>query len=263
MLEGLYSALQQYAPPESNAASTRKVLRMVKNERMGGSVPVWETVPQPANSIEHSLTQALNAPEQNNSDIALAYNAEAGTISPAQNSAQEFGFGDLIDMINPLHHVPVVGHMYREFTGDEIKPIGNIIGGALFGGPLGAASGLINAIAIEETGKDITGNAMAFTFSGEVPSLRNSNTPAQLNDDPQSRLASVADSKSHQNLPGNLLAFTDLKARDDIVIERINAADGRTAGSFAKTSYPEIDENALLAREPITQVRFSAKRIEN
>ena len=146
-------------------------------------------------------------------------------------------------------------------TGDDIKPIGNIIGGAVFGGPLGAASGLINAIAIEETGKDITGNAMAFAFSGEVPSFKNNFENSSIKDDPQSRLQSVTDSNNAQDLPGNLLAFTDLRARDDIVIERVNAADGRTAGNFARTSYPEIDENALLAREPITQVRFSTERI--
>ncbi len=50
-----------------------------------------------------------------------------------------FTFRDLIDLVNPLHHIPVVGQVYRRLTGDVIDPAMRIAGGALFGGPLGAA----------------------------------------------------------------------------------------------------------------------------
>lgn len=76
------------------------------------------------------------------------------------NKKEEFGFFDLLDMVNPLQHIPLVGNLYREMTGDSIKPISTIIGGALFGGPLGAASGIVNVIVAEETGKDIVGNVI-------------------------------------------------------------------------------------------------------
>ena len=48
-------------------------------------------------------------------------------------------FGDLFDLINPLQHVPLIGNLYRKLTGDIIDPAIRIAGGALFGGPLGAA----------------------------------------------------------------------------------------------------------------------------
>ena len=35
-------------------------------------------------------------------------------------------FLDLIDVVNPLHHIPVVGPMYREITGDVINPLPRI-----------------------------------------------------------------------------------------------------------------------------------------
>jgi hypothetical protein len=73
----------------------------------------------------------------------------------------EYTFGDIIDMINPLQHLPIIGTLYRKFTGDTIKPMSNIIGGAIFGGPVGAVSSTINVVAKSTTGKDIAENAFA------------------------------------------------------------------------------------------------------
>ncbi len=70
-----------------------------------------------------------------------------------------FGFDDVIDLINPLQHIPVVNWIYRAITGDEIATGPRILGGALFGGgPLGAgiavATGAANAELEQRTGKD-------------------------------------------------------------------------------------------------------------
>lgn len=48
-------------------------------------------------------------------------------------------FTDVLDLVNPLQHIPVVGNVYRELTGDTLAPGIRVAGGALFGGPLGAA----------------------------------------------------------------------------------------------------------------------------
>jgi len=250
MIDGLYSALESYqGQQEQNNTQPRKVLRMIKNERMGGSVPMWETIKEPDTSFEKNLATAVSSQSAATPETALAYNATSPT--PAQHT-DEFGFGDLIDMVNPLHHVPVVGHVYRELTGDEIKPIGQIIGGAIFGGPMGAASGLINTVIEQETGKDMAGNAMALVFNTKDPATSN---PINLPDNPETRLAAITDNSASdiQDLPGNLLAFADLKPK--IVIERITAAQGRTAGSISKTSYPALSHE-LPMREPITQIRL-------
>ena len=45
-------------------------------------------------------------------------------------------FGDIIDVINPLQHIPVVSTIYWELTGDKISPAARMAGGALFGGPI-------------------------------------------------------------------------------------------------------------------------------
>lgn len=80
-----------------------------------------------------------------------------------------YSFGDVIDMINPLQHLPVIGMLYRKFTGDTIKPFASIIGGALFGGPVGAVSSTVNAIVKDRTGKDVGENALSMVGIDVAP----------------------------------------------------------------------------------------------
>lgn len=68
---------------------------------------------------------------------------------------QNFDFGDFIDMINPLQHLPIVGNMYREATGDQINPAMKIAGAGIFGGPLGLIGGLVSAIYEQASGEEI------------------------------------------------------------------------------------------------------------
>ena len=82
----------------------------------------------------------------------------------ARRGGEDIGFGDFIDLINPLHHLPVIGPLYREITGDEIKPAAQILGGFLYGGPVGLVASVSHAIAEEATGKDVTGHVMAALF---------------------------------------------------------------------------------------------------
>ena len=82
----------------------------------------------------------------------------------ARRGGEDISFGDFIDLINPLHHLPVIGPLYREITGDEIKPAAQILGGFLYGGPVGLVTSVSHAIAEEATGKDVTGHVLAALF---------------------------------------------------------------------------------------------------
>jgi hypothetical protein len=98
-----------------------------------------------------------------------ALSLSSSTEAPAATD-DSFGFLDLVDMINPLQHIPIVSTLYRAVTGDTIKPISQIVGGAAFGGFIGAAGGIANAIVTSETGKDIGENVMGFiTGAGANP----------------------------------------------------------------------------------------------
>ncbi len=160
------SALINDQLQDHGQTATHRVLTMVKNERMGGFVPKWESRSFSENVIEANLKNAQNPALLQENDQAHGYAA----YTRAQDNTQpqsEFGFTDLIDIINPLQHIPLVAQAYRELSGDEIKPSSKIVGGALFGGPLGAAGGIIDAVIVNETGADATGNAMAMAFGRE------------------------------------------------------------------------------------------------
>lgn len=87
------------------------------------------------------------------------------------NSFQAFGadgftFLDFLDVINPLQHIPLIGTIYREMTGDDIDPGSRIAGGTLFGGPIGAAVSLVDVAVEESSGKDMGEHMMAL-FGGD------------------------------------------------------------------------------------------------
>ena len=65
-----------------------------------------------------------------------------------------FTFADFIDIINPLQHIPLVSNIYREMTGDILDPATRVMGGTLFGGPIGLVASLVSVAVEESTGKD-------------------------------------------------------------------------------------------------------------
>jgi hypothetical protein len=79
-----------------------------------------------------------------------------------QDKEKGMSFGDLLDIVNPLQHIPDISTIYREITGDEMGLGARMLGGALFGGGVGLMLGAVQAAAEETTGKDIGGNMVAF-----------------------------------------------------------------------------------------------------
>jgi hypothetical protein len=68
---------------------------------------------------------------------------------------------DFFSVINPLQHLPLVGAVYREITGDTIKPGARVLGGLLFGGPMGMVGGAFNAGVAHDIGTDPGGALIA------------------------------------------------------------------------------------------------------
>lgn len=76
-------------------------------------------------------------------------------------------FFDILDIVNPFQHIPVLSSLYRTITGDTIDPAPRIAGGTLFFGPLGGAVAAVNAIVEYETGDDLGSHAMALLKNNE------------------------------------------------------------------------------------------------
>jgi len=107
--------LIRFAPTDQTAIAPKKsTYSMVagQNDRMAGSVPVW------------------------NEGQSFAENLAASSGKDSKDSS--FGIADVVDMINPLQHIPLVSNLYQSVTGDTMGGLAQIVGGAIFGGPIGA-----------------------------------------------------------------------------------------------------------------------------
>lgn len=96
----------------------------------------------------------------------IPFAAQGGEQAPFANQSDTPSFWDLVDMVNPLQHIPVVSTLYRAVTGDEIGAVPRIVGGTLFGGPLGLIGAIANEVVRKDTGQDLGEHALAYLFPG-------------------------------------------------------------------------------------------------
>lgn len=104
---------------------------------------------------------------------ALATRALAPTTAPAKPAAAKpetadlsLDFGDLLDAVNPLQHLPGVSQVYRHATGDDFGLPARLAGGFLFGGPIGLLGSAAMAAFEAVTGDDPLGHLVTLAEGG-------------------------------------------------------------------------------------------------
>jgi hypothetical protein len=107
---------------------------------------------------------------------SAAINQTAPPLSASKASAAEgdtgthnFSFGDLIDVINPLQHIPGVASVYRAVTGDMISDPARFMGSMLFTGPIGLALTAVDTLAMNAEGQRPSDQLIA-AFRSDDPS---------------------------------------------------------------------------------------------
>ncbi len=80
-------------------------------------------------------------------------------------------FEDVLDAINPLQQLPVISSFYRAESGDGISVVSRLLGGALFGGPIGFLVAAVNAGIEAATGSDIGEHMLAMLDDTQQPSV--------------------------------------------------------------------------------------------
>ena len=86
----------------------------------------------------------------------------AATPASAPGGGGESFFHHILDVINPLQHLPVVGTIYRAITGEHIGPIEKIAGDGLYGGIIGAATSVADVAFEAITGKSVEDTVLAW-----------------------------------------------------------------------------------------------------
>lgn len=80
--------------------------------------------------------------------------SESVTVSAGSTASQDGGFiHHLLDVVNPLQHLPVVSTIYRALTGEHIGAVEKVVGDTLYGGLWGAVSSVADLAFQGITGK--------------------------------------------------------------------------------------------------------------
>ena len=113
-------------------------------------------------------------------------NSEHQSKNSLSNNFHPFGndgvsFKDIIDVVNPLHHVPVIGTLYRALTGDNIDALPKIAGSTLYFGPLGALLSGAGILIEETSGHDLSDHIVAkLNADGVIKTAPINNQPPSL-----------------------------------------------------------------------------------
>jgi hypothetical protein len=92
-------------------------------------------------------------------------------IKAAKADSQGFSFKDLLDVINPLQHLPVVSVIYRHLTGDTITPAAKVVGDTAYGGPIGLATSLGDLLFQDLTGKGVGDTVYAMVTGDDTSTV--------------------------------------------------------------------------------------------
>ncbi len=93
----------------------------------------------------------------------------SNAVQKPVETAGETAIGALIDIVNPLQHIPFVSTLYRAVTGDTISAGAKLIGGGIFGGIGGLASSAADMVFEAATGNNV-GDTLLETAQGiELP----------------------------------------------------------------------------------------------
>lgn len=116
------------------------------------------------------------------------------TLSPTPQSEKNSSFEpfgtdgftllDAIDIVNPLQHLPIIGPLYREITGDTLDPASRIAGSSLFFGPFGTAISAVNVTLEEFTGNDMGGHFIAMVKDKDKATVEATTANAEITSPP-------------------------------------------------------------------------------
>ncbi len=153
--------------------------------------------------------------------------------------------GNLLDVVNPLQHIPVVSSIYRRVTGDQISGAAMIAGGALYGGPLGGAMAVADVAYAQQNG-GYAGDRMLASAMGDAPSVRTApaasetmlataqpQTPAAVSAPQDGRVTLAAASGDSFFVSSNSASYQTPSLSASPTPNRTRTASGETATSRA------------------------------
>jgi hypothetical protein len=100
--------------------------------------------------------------------VAPAAAPSVPSTADKSGNPHEGFFHHLLDVINPLQHLPVIGTIYRAITGEHIGAAERIAGDTLYGGLWGAVSSIADVAFEGITGKSAEDTVLSW-FKSDSP----------------------------------------------------------------------------------------------
>ncbi|MBU2878401.1 hypothetical protein [Aliiglaciecola lipolytica] len=117
-----------------------------------------------------SATAAISAePEVSTTDLS-ALNSDTtllGSIQDISNyviGEDGLGMDDFFDTINILNHIPIVSDIYQNTSHTSVDPVSELLGGFVYGGPIGMAFAAADMAIESFSGKSIYNNVTDYMF---------------------------------------------------------------------------------------------------
>jgi hypothetical protein len=140
----------------------------------------------------------VHSPGPTTSESVTVTANKSGTADTTGNQDEGF-FHHLLDVVNPLQHLPVIGTIYRAITGEHIGPVEQIAGDTLYGGLWGGVSSVAEVAYQSIAGKSVEDTVMGWLGIG---SDGNSDIASQKVAAPSIALAQSLPSGDMPSLPG-------------------------------------------------------------
>jgi hypothetical protein len=159
------------------------------------------------------MTAVQNATTLPDPAALAGVSAMAAPAAASGDGRPDFTFHDLLSIVNPLQHLPVIGTLYRKLTGDKIGIPEKIMGDTLYGGAMGFVSSVADAAFEKITGKNFGDTVLSLVTGGDKtePQI----TPETV-DAPQLALENTAPTLETSAAPAEMASTANPK--DEIAI---------------------------------------------
>ncbi|WP_119679651.1 hypothetical protein [Indioceanicola profundi] len=194
--------------------------------------------PNSIHNIHHPRHMHRAAETQQQSGEVARKGGEAGTEAAGQQDG--YSFWDLLDVVNPLQHIPVVNRAYRAMTGDTIRPEAQIAGSTLMFGAVGFAVASADVALKQETGKDAGEHMVAMLFGSGEESAQPANA-TQLAEAPPPAARPSAEEAASAATPASQPAESTaipMAALQQEQLRRMTETPGGSAAAMAAAGLP-------------------------
>lgn len=162
-LDALPDVQKRKMANEPSAVETQNLFAMELAQAQAKPTPLVQPVAT-NDTAEEAAIEAAGEDEEESAPspkIARSWAMESADKATETQEVEVSTWDDFLDLINPLQHIPLVGTLYRQATGDTIRPEIQIAGSFIFGALTGslavsAVSGIASTIYEQSTGEEPT-----------------------------------------------------------------------------------------------------------